>query len=165
MSEVPAKVKKELKRKSLQYLAIGIALYFFALVLGTIASLVFDFTYVSYKGTDIDVVTYISLGAVDLVLNLVYIFGSAILVILLWVYNFIIVEILFRGLVGFIIPAFKSFPKIPESLIIELVESLGVLRDMFSNFTADVLITASEAVEDVFDDATDDLFDDDNRPS
>lgn len=142
-------LQSKVTSKTVQYLLLGIGVYLFALFLGIIAKLLFGITFVSYHDVDVDIVTYIVSGSIKLILDIIYIFGSAILVIVLWVYNFFIVEILFRGLVGIIIPFFKNYPTIPESEILELVKAFRIIMDIFIDVSYDVLETASDIGEDI----------------
>jgi hypothetical protein len=136
-----------------QYFLAGLGLYILALFLGSIIKVFFGITFISYQGQDVDVVTYIAYGSIDLILKVIQIFGTAILVMLVWLYNFFIVDIIFE-ILDFALyiflqrHTFANVEHIPDSTILALVNFYAGLMDLFSVTAWEILNAGSTLAED-----------------
>lgn len=132
----------------LSFLLMGLFLYIIALFFGIIAKIVFGIQFVSWEGEQVDVTTYICFGSIDLILTVIQLFGSAILVILIWCYNFFIIDIIFQFPI--VVNFFGNVPPISEDVILNIVNVIESIRLMLSYFTFETMSTASSTFEGVF---------------
>ena len=148
-------IQSKILSGTILYIISGIGLYLLSLLLGTLVKVFFDVSFISHDGVEVDVVTYIAFGAIDFFLTLLQIFGSAVVVIIIWLYNFFVVEIIFWLIDEVIylflnIRTFSLVEPISDATIQQFVDAIGLVVDMFRNMTFDLLVSASEASEDVW---------------
>lgn len=116
------------RNKMALYFIVGIGFYLFALALGLLAKLLFGIQFITVDNSQVDVVTYIIIGAVSLILELIQLFLSLILIALVWIYNGFFVNFIFKIPLFDII--FGSMREVPESSVQELVRGLIIIKEM-----------------------------------
>ena len=157
-------IQSKILSGAILYIISGIGLYLLSLLLGTLVKVFFDVSFISHNGVEVDVVTYIAFGSIDFFLTLLQIIFSAGIVILIWLYNFFVVDIIFwildEAIYLFLqVRTFSLVDRISDQTIQDLVNAISIIVDMFRNMTFDLLVSASEAGESVWEgvnDPTDD---------
>lgn len=141
------------RNKLALYFLSGIGFYLFAMFLGFLGRLLFGLEYVTVNSKQVDLVTYIVIGAVELLLEIIMILVSGVMIAIVWIYNGFFVDIIFK--LPLINTLFGGITHFPESSVQEIVNGISLLKDMVVGGSVEILTFVPEVIDDIADDIVD----------
>ena len=121
-------ISTKVNLKIASYFLMGMGFYLLALALGIIARVLFNVEYVLVDGQPVDVVTYIIIGAIQLIFEVIQILASAVVIALIWCYNAFLVNFFFELPIVDII--FGGAEEISEDIVLGLVNGIEIVKNM-----------------------------------
>jgi len=135
------------RNKMALYFLTGIGFYLFAMFLGLLGRLIFGIEFVTVNSKQVDLVTYVIIGGVELILDLIMILLSVIMVAIVWIYNGFFVNVIFKlPLIDTLFGGVRAFP---ESSVQEIVNGLAIIKDMALSGSASILTFVPETMEEI----------------
>ena len=141
-----------------QYFLVGTVAYLFALILGTIIRVLLNVEFVSVDGVQVDLVTYIAVGSIDFLINVVSTLGAAGIIMFFWLWNLFIVDIFFKGILDTVFTdllnshIFSGISRVSDASVATFVDALISIFDIFKTNSFLLLNGISQAANDVVED-------------